>query len=129
MTNASEPADRAAELRKMNRHQLNFLWAQTYPDQAIAARRAALRWSTDEIVESIVRGEAKRAASNAGPVAAVDQLGAAWSPDLDAYAAGEIDAAAIRCVLCKTAPCSCAPFGSPAYLAAVDRLHGTRFAR
>lgn len=58
----------------------------------------------------------------------LDRLGAVWSPDLDAYAAGQIDAAAIRCVLCGQAPCKCAPFGSPEYLAAVDRLHGTNFA-
>ena len=31
------------------------------------------------------------------------------SPDFDAYAAGELDASQIRCVLCSTAPCSCEP--------------------
>lgn len=29
------------------------------------------------------------------------------TPDLDAYAAGELDASQIRCVLCTIAPCSC----------------------
>lgn len=29
------------------------------------------------------------------------------SPDLDAYASGRISVAQIRCVLCRTAPCSC----------------------
>jgi hypothetical protein len=31
-----------------------------------------------------------------GPVAAVNALGATWSPDLDAYAGGEIDARQVR---------------------------------
>lgn len=30
-----------------------------------------------------------------------------WSPDVDAYARGEIGAGSIRCVLCGVAPCAC----------------------
>lgn len=54
---------------------------------------------------------------------AVDGLGAVWSPDLDAYAAGHLDAAAIRCVLCGQAPCGCPEFGSPEYMALIGRRH------
>ena len=54
----------------------------------------------------------------------VNALGAVWSPDFDAYAAGQIDASAVRCVLCTHAPCDCPPFGSREYLAQLDRLHG-----
>ena len=64
--------------------------------------------------------------SAADPRAALEQLGALWSPDFDAYASGELDAAAVRCVLCLTAPCSCPPFGSPEYLALVDQRHGRK---
>lgn len=42
-----------------------------------------------------------------GPVDQLDRLGAQWSPDFDAYAAGRLSASAVRCVLCRTAPCSC----------------------
>jgi hypothetical protein len=30
-----------------------------------------------------------------------------WSPDFGAYAAGELDASQLRCVLCGRAPCAC----------------------
>ena len=58
------------------------------------------------------------------PAAALSALGAVWSPDFGAYASGQLDASQIRCVLCGHAPCGCPPFGTPAYLALVDRLHG-----
>ena len=58
------------------------------------------------------------------PVTVLEALGAVWSPDFDAYASGQIDASAVRCVLCGHAPCDCPPFGTPGYLALVDRLHG-----
>jgi hypothetical protein len=45
------------------------------------------------------------------------------SPDLDAYASGKLSADQIRCVLCTYAPCQCPEFGTPEYLALVDRLH------
>ena len=61
------------------------------------------------------------------PEEQVDALGAVRSPDFDAYAAGRLDVAQVRCVLCGHAPCDCPPFGTPAYLAAVNRLHGTNF--
>lgn len=59
-------------------------------------------------------------------VAALDGLGAVWSPDLDAYAAGDLDVTRVRCALCGQAPCQCPPFGTPEYLALVDRAHGRR---
>ena len=58
------------------------------------------------------------------PAAALAALGAVWSPDLGAYASGQLDASAVRCVLCGHAPCGCPPFGTPEYLALMDRLHG-----
>jgi len=62
--------------------------------------------------------------SNTDPRRLLDQLGAAWSPDFGAYASGQIDASQVRCVLCGQAPCDCPPFGTPEYLALVDRVHG-----
>ena len=66
------------------------------------------------------------------PAAALDVLGAMRSPDFGAYASGQLDASAVRCVLCGHAPCDCPPFGTPGLLprpaagrnALVDRLHG-----
>jgi hypothetical protein len=58
------------------------------------------------------------------PVAAVDRLGALWSPDLAAYATGHADASQIRCVLCQHAPCDCPPFGTAAYFELIDARHG-----
>lgn len=58
------------------------------------------------------------------PRKALDQLGAAWSPDFDAYASGELDASKIHCALCMCAPCRCPAFGSAAYLALLDSRHG-----
>lgn len=46
------------------------------------------------------------------------------SPDLSAYAAGELNASQIRCALCQHAPCDCPPFGTPEYFALLDRRHG-----
>jgi predicted dienelactone hydrolase len=56
---------------------------------------------------------------------ALDQLGAKWSPDFDAYASGQIPASQVRCVLCTHAPCDCPGFGTPAYFALLDKRHGT----
>jgi hypothetical protein len=58
------------------------------------------------------------------PTEAVEQLGAIWSPDFDAYAAGRLDVSQVRCVLCEQAPCNCPEFGTPEYLALVKRRHG-----
>jgi hypothetical protein len=77
------------------------------------ARRAA--WKGTPGVHAAVPGT---------PAAALEALGAVWSPDLSAYAAGRLDASQVRCVLCGRAPCACPPFGTPEYLAMVDRLHG-----
>lgn len=65
---------------------------------------------------------ARSAARN--PVAALNTLGAVWSPDFDGYASGQLDISQVRCVLCGLAPCNCPPFGTPDYMALVDRLHG-----
>lgn len=58
------------------------------------------------------------------PAETLNALGAAWSPDFDGYASGQLDISQVRCVLCGHAPCDCPPFGTPEYLALVDRLHG-----
>lgn len=66
----------------------------------------------------------RRLATTPDPAAVLAALGAVWSPDFGAYARGQLDASAVRCVLCGQAPCDCPPFGTPGYLALVDRLHG-----
>ena len=58
------------------------------------------------------------------PRKVLDRLGAVWSPDFSAYASGQLDASQARCLLCGHVPCDCPPFGTPGYLALVDRLHG-----
>ncbi len=57
------------------------------------------------------------------PVAALDTLGAVWSPDFGAYAAGRLDPTTVRCVLCGRSPCACPPFGTPEYFALLDTRH------
>jgi hypothetical protein len=57
---------------------------------------------------------------------ALEQLGAVWSPDFNAYAAGELAPGAVRCALCQHAPCNCPPFGSPEYYALLDARHAPR---
>lgn len=47
-----------------------------------------------------------------------------FSPDFEAYAAGKLPAASVRCVLCGNAPCNCPPFGHPAYFVLCDFRHG-----
>jgi len=49
----------------------------------------------------------------ADPRGALDALGARWSPDLDAYAAGQLDVSRVRCVLCGKAPCTCRQCEAP----------------
>jgi hypothetical protein len=68
--------------------------------------------------------ERRPAAEALDPVELLAALGALISPDFDAYAAGELDAAEVRCVLCERAPCGCPPFGTPEYFALIDRRHG-----
>lgn len=63
------------------------------------------------------------------PAVALERLGAVWSPDFAAYAAGQLDASRIRCALCQHAPCDCPPFGTPEYMALLDQRHGRRSAR
>lgn len=53
-----------------------------------------------------------------------NKISVKWSPDLDSYASGEMDASAIRCALCANAPCACPPFGSDEYFALIDKRHG-----
>jgi len=40
--------------------------------------------------------------------------------------AADLDSPNPACVLCQTGPCSCPPFGSPEYIALVNRRHGKR---
>jgi hypothetical protein len=61
---------------------------------------------------------------SADPRELLDQLGAVYSPDLNGYAAGRLDASRVRCALCRLAPCQCPPFGSAAYFDLLDRVHG-----
>ena len=65
-----------------------------------------------------------RPATTPDPAGVLAALGAVWSPDFAAYGSGQADASAVRCVLCGHAPCDCPPFGTPEYLALVDRVHG-----
>lgn len=58
------------------------------------------------------------------PVELVNKLDTVWSPDMDAYTAGQLDVSKVRCVLCGHAPCDCPEFGTSEYFAMVDRLHG-----
>jgi hypothetical protein len=58
------------------------------------------------------------------PKGTADALGAIWSPDVEAYAAGQLDASQVRCALCTHAPCDCPEFGTPEYFALIDRRHG-----
>lgn len=60
-------------------------------------------------------------ARNATTVA--NELGALWSPNLDQYIASG-GASGLLCVLCRISPCSCPPFGSPEYVALMNRRHG-----
>jgi hypothetical protein len=55
---------------------------------------------------------------------ALDQLGAKWSPDFDAYASGQLDLSNARCALCTKNPCECPEFGTPEYFALCDKRHG-----
>lgn len=57
-------------------------------------------------------------------VDALNELGAKWSPDLDAYASGQLDISQVRCALCTHAPCDCPEFGTPEYFALIDKRHG-----
>lgn len=61
---------------------------------------------------------------NKNAVKIVNRLGAHWSPDLDAYASGQLDIAQVRCALCRIAPCQCPPFMSAEYVALIKRVHG-----
>jgi hypothetical protein len=60
----------------------------------------------------------------ADPVGALAYLGAVVSPAVT----GDAPLDQYACVLCRPAPCNCAEieFGSPEYMAKVDRLHGRR---
>jgi hypothetical protein len=52
-----------------------------------------------------------------------ETIDAQWSPDIDAYAAGDLDVSQVRCALCTHAPCSCPEFGTAEYFALLDRRH------
>jgi hypothetical protein len=101
------------------------------PAEVAAFRReVSRRLSGDQLAAAVASYAADYARhGRPGPAELVDQLGAKWSPDLDAYAAGQLDAGSLRCALCGSAPCVCPPFGTPEYLALLDRVHGTGGAR
>lgn len=48
----------------------------------------------------------------------------AVSPDLSAYASGELAAHEVTCALCQQAPCNCPEFGSAEYFDLLDQRHG-----
>jgi hypothetical protein len=60
----------------------------------------------------------------ADPVGALAYLGAVVSPAVT----GDAPLDQYACVLCRPAACNCAEteFGSPEYMAKIDRLHGPR---
>ncbi len=64
------------------------------------------------------------------PSEALDELGAVWSPSVDDYATGRIDAAQVECLMCQQVPCGtpnpCPTFGSPEYMARIDEIHGRK---
>ena len=64
------------------------------------------------------------------PMTILAELGAVWSPDFAAYASGQIGIMQIRCLMCEAAPCDCEArgltFGSDAYFARLDEIHGRR---
>jgi len=64
-----------------------------------------------------------RRTTPATPVDALNDLGAVWSPDFDAYAAGSLDVSEVRCALCQHAPCDCPAFGTPEYFDLVNSRH------
>jgi hypothetical protein len=59
----------------------------------------------------------------ADPVAALEALGARFSPDFAAYAAGELDVSQVRCLLCGVAPCQCRQCEAP-YSTYLGRARG-----
>lgn len=86
--------------------------ARTARDEArsaIAARRAAGDDWDDFTAAHADAADAMAGAAipESGPLDIVRALGAVFSPDLGAYAAGEIDISQVRCVLCGVAPCQC----------------------
>lgn len=56
----------------------------------------------------------------------LDELGAKWSPDMDAFRVGKVDLGQMRCALCTKKPCECPEFGTPEYFALIDERHGKR---
>ena len=58
----------------------------------------------------------------------MNELGARYSPDIDAYASGQLEVSQVRCLLCEHAPCDCREigltFGSAAYFDRLDAMHG-----
>lgn len=68
-------------------------------------------------------------ATEQSPVDQVNALGAIWTPNMAAYAAGLIRADQIRCALCESVPCACPEFGTSEYFALIDRRHARRTRR
>lgn len=76
-------------------------------DNIVAGLRKAGIPVTDDKPSGPTVGEIFRAADGTTPMDVLRALGAQFSPDLDAYASGRIEAHQVRCVLCKVAPCAC----------------------
>lgn len=53
--------------------------------------------------------------------AILDQLSAEWSAGFEAYASGRTGSP--RCALCEESPCACPEFGTPEYMAQLDKRH------
>ena len=57
----------------------------------------------------------------------LDQLGARFSPDFDAYASGQLPASRVRCVLCGKCPCKCQRCQAPYVNRFADLLGPNRY--
>ncbi len=97
----------------------DMVWRQCRPVTigALRDQLARLRAELAQPAEAAPGRSVPLAATTRGPSVVV-------SPDFAAYAAGELPADRLRCALCGHAPCGCPPFGTPAYLALVDQVHG-----
>jgi hypothetical protein len=89
---AADPADFASP------HACRGVWHRAGLD---GHGRQAFRCDADDARTALAAG----LAALADPAAALERLGAVYSPDLDAYASGELDICQVRCALCGLAPC------------------------
>lgn len=75
-------------------------------EESTELRRLSHLDRLDEIDAEIAANAEDAAAEDFAPVSVLG-LDMVITPDLDAYASGRISVSQIRCVLCRTAPCSC----------------------